>query len=186
MRLRRLGSRGPVTSPSDSGSVDTSTRANASSIPRIVPFAASVSRTAFSMIVVSTRSRSNADRLIAPRTDAIAVCCSSDSLVWLKRRTFSIAITACRANVSMSSISRGMKGLTVWRQSVNAPITSASRMSGTLRPLRRRTWSRVMPVRCRNSGRSESMTRVGSPEASGTCTVLAPRTALPVMVARSN
>ena len=44
------------------------------------------------------------DSLITFRIAAVAVWCSSDSFVSLRRRTFSMAITACPAKVFSSSI----------------------------------------------------------------------------------
>jgi hypothetical protein len=77
------------------------------------------------------------------RISAVAVCCSSDSLSsvlrasssW-KRRTFSIAITACAANVSRSLICLSVKGRTSSRRTIMAPSGTPSRMSGVTRAAR--------------------------------------------------
>jgi hypothetical protein len=53
--------------------------------------------------VFSTASRSNVVRLIAFSTSAVAVCWLSASFVSLKRRTFSIAMTAWSANAFNNS-----------------------------------------------------------------------------------
>ena len=66
-------------------------------------------------------------------TSAVAVCCSSASLVSLNRRTFSIAITAWSAKVCASAISWSSKSPVVARRIVMQPIALPSRSSGTNR-----------------------------------------------------
>ena len=63
-----------------------------------------------SRIFSNTGLASATELLITCSTSAVAVCCSSASLVSLNRRTFSIAITAWSANVSSSAISAWREG----------------------------------------------------------------------------
>jgi len=82
------------------------------------------------MTVSSTRARSNAVPLIAFRTSLVAVWRSRDSVVWLKSRTFSIAIAACAANVSSRPIWRSLYARASERRSTIAPSAAPSRSSG--------------------------------------------------------
>ena len=63
-----------------------------------MPFAAN-SRSQLSRILSNTGWVSATELLMTCSTSAVAVCCSSASVVSLSRRTFSIAITAWSAKV---------------------------------------------------------------------------------------
>ena len=65
-----------------------------------------------SAIASKTGCTSVGELLITRRISAVAVCCSSASLVSLNRRTFSIAITAWSAKVFSSAISAAVNGRT--------------------------------------------------------------------------
>jgi hypothetical protein len=54
----------------------------------------------------------------------------------LNSRTFSIAMTACSANVSSSAICFSVKGLTAFRRIRMAPIATPLRSSGTAMTVR--------------------------------------------------
>ena len=70
------------------------------------------------------------------RMSLIAVCCSSASRVWLKRRTLSIAMAACRANVCTSATWLGENCTGSRRKRKMPPYAPPSRMSGTDRTAR--------------------------------------------------
>ena len=80
-------------------------RAQSPSRRKIAPSLCIASRAAFSTRASNTGARSKVDWLITCSTSAVAVCCSSASLVSLNRRTFSIAITAWSEKDSASAIS---------------------------------------------------------------------------------
>jgi len=94
---------------------------------------ASQSLTELSATVSKTGCRSNAERLMTLSTSAVAVCCASASVVSLKRRVFSIAITAWSAKVWSSAICLSLNGFTSVRRRTIAPMLSPSRSSGTVR-----------------------------------------------------
>jgi len=87
-------------------------------------------RPARSVIVSSTVSRSNADRLIDASTSLIAVWRPSALFVSLNRRTLSMAMTACAAKVSASSIWRSVNGFGSVRRRNIAPIGPAALRRG--------------------------------------------------------
>ena len=97
---------------------------------------APASRAAFSVTISRTGPRSNADWLIVFSTSEIAVCRSSASFVSLKRRAFSIAMTACRAKVSTRRISWSLNGRTSPRFIAKLPMTRSSRSIGTTSDVR--------------------------------------------------
>ena len=71
-----------------------------------------ISTIARSAIASKTGCTSVGELLITRRISAVAVCCSSASLVSLNRRTFPIAITAWSAKVVTRAISGAVKGRT--------------------------------------------------------------------------
>jgi len=71
------------------------------------------------------------EALMTCNTRAVAVCRSSASRVSLKRRVFSIAITAWSAKVRTSAISSSVYGSIFSRPKPIAPIGNPSRSSGT-------------------------------------------------------
>ncbi len=88
----------------------------------MTPASAPHSRAAFSMSVWRTGSRSNVDRLITFSTSLVAVCCSRETFSSLfrvpssvNRRTFSTAMAAWSAKVSISAIWLSLNGRTSWR-----------------------------------------------------------------------
>ncbi len=79
------------------------------------------------------------ERPITLSSSLVAVCCSratrssplrASSSV--KRRTFSMAITAWSANVRSNPISASVNGRTSWRKTTMAPTGRSSRSIGTL------------------------------------------------------
>ena len=74
------------------------------------------------------------------RISAVAVCRSSASRVSLNRRTFSMAMTACAAKVSISAISSALNGRTSRRQMEIVPIACPARSIGTPRMVRKPKW----------------------------------------------
>ena len=79
----------------------------------------------------NTGSVSATELLITCSTSAVAVCCSSASLVSLNRRTFSIAITAWSAKVCASEISLASNSPVAARRMARQPRALPSRSSGT-------------------------------------------------------
>ena len=69
-----------------------------------------------SRILSNTGAVSATELLITCSTSAVAVCCSSASLVSLNRRAFWIAITAWSAKVLSSAISLSVNGTGGWRR----------------------------------------------------------------------
>ena len=65
------------------------------------------------------------------RISAVAVCCSSASLVSLNRRAFWIAITAWSAKVRSSSTSLSEKPVGGWRVTYSVPIVRPFQTIGT-------------------------------------------------------
>src|SRR5882724_12820341 len=70
---------------------------------------ASQRRAADSTSVSSTVCRSKVERLMTLSTSAVAVCCCSDSRSSLRRRVFSMAMTAWRAKFVTSAICLSVK-----------------------------------------------------------------------------
>src|SRR5438552_64389 len=140
------------------------------------PMSAPARRIAFSSTTSSTGWRSKAERLMVLSTSPTAVCRSRASFVSLKRRTFSIAITACAANVCTRSTSADVNGRTSGRRRKMQPIARPSRSSGVARIVR---WpaSRAMRALCGYS--SSAAWR------SSTWIVRASRTARALTVSRS-
>ena len=98
---------------------------------------ASQSCAADSVSVSRTDCRSNVERLIVLSTSAVAFCRSSDSLssrlracTSSNKRTFSIAITAWSANVSISSICFDVNSPAANRCKIKTPIRLPSRSNG--------------------------------------------------------
>ena len=110
------------------------------------------------------------------RISLIAVCRSSASFVSLNRRTLSIAIAACRANVSISTTWSGENSPGVKRWTKMPPYAVFSRISGTA------STARMPKLRMfsRASGNSVSTTACTSAK----CTVVRSRTARPVIDVR--
>ena len=106
------------------------------------------------------------ERLITCSTSAVAVCCSSASCVSLKRRAFSIAITAWSAKVCSRCTWSGSKLPGARRVTLIIPIVAPSRRSGQmtmLRNPRRRARSRVKGTDCESC--SVSVTSTVAPSA---------------------
>ena len=91
---------------------------------------ASQMRAARSATACSTGCTSPGELEMTRRISLIAVCCSSDSLVSLNRRTFSIAITAWSAKVRSSAICLSVSGPGSRRTTLIAPITTSPRSMG--------------------------------------------------------
>src|SRR6516165_9764213 len=81
---------------------------------------------ALSRIASNTGARSPGDELMTPNTSAVAVCCSSASRVSVKRRAFSIAMTACAAKFCNSAICLSENGRISVRYTVKAPSSALS------------------------------------------------------------
>jgi hypothetical protein len=73
---------------------------------------------AFSKIASKTGARSPGEELMTPSTSAVAICCSRASRVSVKRRAFSIAMTACAAKFCNSAICLSVNGRISWRYAV--------------------------------------------------------------------
>src|SRR6516165_3130221 len=112
---------------------DATIRNNSPSKRKMKARSASQSLTELSATVSKTGCKSNAERLMTLSTSAVAVCCASASVVSLKRRVFSIAITAWSAKVWSSAICLSLNGFTSVRRRTIAPMLSPSRSSGTVR-----------------------------------------------------
>ena len=67
-------------------------------------------RAAVSTSVSNTGPRSPGEELMTCNTSAVAVCCSKASRVSVKRRAFSIAMTACAAKFCNSAICLSVNG----------------------------------------------------------------------------
>jgi hypothetical protein len=78
----------------------------------------------------NTGCTSDGELEITRRMSLIAVCCSSDSLVSLNRRAFSIAITAWSAKALISATCLPSKAKASLRAVTMAPITDPSRNIG--------------------------------------------------------
>ena len=125
---------------------------------------ASQSASARSTIASNTGWTSVGDCEITCRILAVAVCCSSASLVSVNRRTFSIAITAWSAKVCSNSIWCGVNCPGSRRVTLSMPIETLSRRSGLttmLRNPRDRAASRAPAVDWDSS--SVSVTQTVSP-----------------------
>ena len=79
---------------------------------RTAPSTAPQSRTARCTMASITAARSAGDEAMTRRMSAVAVCSCRRSCSSANSRVFSIAITAWSAKVSMSAISRSVKGRT--------------------------------------------------------------------------
>ena len=113
-----------IVSPGSSVLVPPNEAAQRSTLPStrtIVACAASQSVSARSATACSIGETSPGVPEITRRISLIAVCCSSASRVRLNRRTLSIAIAACRANVSSSATWSGEKWPGTGRQTNSAP-----------------------------------------------------------------
>ena len=88
------------------------------------------SRSQHSMIFSNTGDASAIEWLMTSSTSAVAVCCSSASLVSLNRRAFWIAITAWSANVLSSASSLSVNGLGGWRIAQIEPTPRSSHSIG--------------------------------------------------------
>jgi hypothetical protein len=86
-----------------------------------------------SRIFSNTGALSAIEPLITLSTSAVAVCCSSASWVSLKRRAFSIAITAWSAKVLSRAISLGRNGARLLRETTIAPMPRSSSSKGANR-----------------------------------------------------
>ena len=102
----------------------------------IQPYSALQSASDFSSTISNTGVRSNALSLMAASSSLVAVCRSRASFVSLNSRTFSMAMTAWRANVSTSRISLSLNGRTWPRFIAKLPITRSSRIIGTTSAVR--------------------------------------------------
>jgi hypothetical protein len=111
---------------------------------------------AFSATASMTGWRSVGELAITRRISAVAVCCSSASLVSLNSRTFSMAMTACAANVSKSLTCPSENRPGSGRVTTIAPSASPSFSMGT------ESWPRILRV---------AWSDEGSASASATCTV---------------
>ena len=104
------------------------------------------SRSQLSRILSNTGCVSATEPLITCSTSAVAVCCSSASVVSLSRRTFSIAITAWSAKVCSRSDWRAGVTPGSSQATMIAPIGCPSLSSGA--PIIRRQCPR--PAACRS------------------------------------
>jgi len=93
-------------------------------------------RSQLSRIFVNTGCGSAIEPEITPSTSAEAFCCSSASLVSLKSRTFSMAITAWLAKVRSRASWFSLNGRASARRIMIEPMASPPRMSGVARMVR--------------------------------------------------